>query len=66
MLVNLNIGLVTPPLGECLFIVSGISGVSLEEVTKAIFPMVAFEVIALLAITFIPEISLFVPRLLGY
>ena len=66
MLVNLNIGLLTSPLGERLFIVSGITGISLEEVIKAIFPMIVFEMISLLAITFILEILLFSPKLFGY
>jgi len=66
MLVNLNIGLSTPPLGVCLFVAAPIAKVSLGKLSRAIFPFIAMEVVALLLITFIPEIVLFVPRLLGY
>lgn len=66
MLVNLNIGLITPPLGVCLFIAAPIARISLGELSRAIFPFILMEVVALLLITFIPELVLFVPRLLGY
>jgi tripartite ATP-independent transporter DctM subunit len=66
MLVNLNIGLITPPLGVCLFVAAPIARISLGQLTKAIFPFVIAEVIALLLITFIPELVMIVPRLLGF
>jgi len=66
MLVNLNTGLSTPPLGACLFVAAPIAKGSLGKLSRAIFPFIAMEVVALLLITFIPEIVLFVPRLLGY
>ena len=66
MLVNLNIGLATPPLGVCLFVACPIAGVSMLKISKAIAPFILMEIVALLLITFIPELVLFVPRLLGF
>jgi C4-dicarboxylate transporter, DctM subunit len=62
----LSIGFTTPPLGENLFIASGISGTSLEDITVKVLPFAAVSVIAVFVIAFVPEISLFLPRLLGY
>ncbi|MDD4363915.1 MAG: TRAP transporter large permease [Atribacterota bacterium] len=66
MLVNLNIGLATPPLGVCLFVAAPIAEISLEKLSKAIFPFLAVEVIVLLFLTYIPELTLIVPRLIGF
>ncbi len=66
MLVNLNIGLSTPPVGVCLFTVAPIVNLSLEKISKAVMPFIAAEVVALLFLTYIPEIVLIIPRLLGY
>ncbi len=63
MVLNLTIGLITPPLGACLYILCGISDLSLEKMTRAVFPMLIVEIIVLLLITYIPSISLFLPRL---
>jgi len=66
MLVNLNIGLATPPLGVCLFVAAPIAEISLEKLSKAIFPFLVVEVIVLLFLTYIPELTLIVPRLTGF
>jgi tripartite ATP-independent transporter DctM subunit len=65
MIVTLNtvIGLVHPPVGICLFIVSGISGVKLEELTIATLPMIGICIAILLLITYVPELSLWLPGL---
>lgn len=63
MIINLMIGLMTPPLGLVLFVLSSISSVSLERLSKTVLPYVIMIAIALLFITFIPEISLFLPNL---
>jgi tripartite ATP-independent transporter DctM subunit len=65
MIVNLNIGLCTPPLGVCLFAACGIAKVSLEEITKEIFPFVALEIVVLIIITYLPQTVLYIPRILG-
>jgi tripartite ATP-independent transporter DctM subunit len=66
MLVNLNIGLSTPPVGVCLFTVAPIVNLSLEKISKAVMPFIAAEIVALLLLTYIPDIVLIIPRLLGY
>lgn len=66
MVLSLNVALMTPPVGACLFVVSGITNLSLEQISKAIWPFIVVEVIALFAITFIEPISMFFPRLLGF
>jgi tripartite ATP-independent transporter DctM subunit len=66
MIVNLNIGLSTPPVGVCLFAVAPIARISMERMSKAVFPFILAEFVALLFITYIPELVLFIPRLLGY
>jgi len=64
MIINLMIGLMTPPLGLVLFVLSSISSVSLEKLSMAVLPYLVVIFIALLFITFIPEISLFLPNML--
>lgn len=66
MIVNLNIGLATPPLGVCLFAASSISNLSIEKISKAIFPFLLVEVFVLFLLTYIPALTLVVPRLLGF
>jgi C4-dicarboxylate transporter, DctM subunit len=65
MIVTLNvvIGLVTPPVGLCLFVVSAISGVKLEELSIAALPMIGICVAILVLITFVPQLSLWLPNL---
>jgi TRAP-type C4-dicarboxylate transport system permease large subunit len=58
--------MITPPLGESLFIVGPIAGVSLEELSKEIFVFILVEVAVLLLMSYLPFLTLFVPRLLGY
>jgi len=58
MVVNLAIGFITPPLGVNLFVGSGISGLSIEELSKAIIPFFVAMIITLLIIVFIPQVSL--------
>jgi len=61
----LYIGLITPPVGICLYIASSISGLSIEKISKAIFPFIILSVLVLLIVTYFPEITLFIPRLFG-
>ena len=63
---NLSIGLLTPPVGVCLFIACTIAKISLEKLTRAILPFIAIEVVVLMIVSFFPPIVLFVPRLFGY
>jgi len=66
MLLNLNIGLITPPLGQCIFTVCGITRLKMEQVVKATFPFLLVEIVVLLLISFVPTLTLIVPKLLGY
>jgi C4-dicarboxylate transporter DctM subunit len=58
--VNLEIGMVTPPLGICLFAGSAISGVSFEDIVRQIWPFTLIDVIVLGLITFIPVTTLLI------
>ena len=58
MVVNLAIGFVTPPLGVNLFVASSISAVKIEDIIKKVLPFIVAFIIALILITFIPQISL--------
>ncbi|HHX59880.1 MAG TPA: TRAP transporter large permease [Epulopiscium sp.] len=63
MVLNCGIGLLTPPVGSVLFIGSAVSGVSMERLVKATLPFYVCMIITLLLITFIPEVSLWLPAL---
>lgn len=60
-----EIGFETPPLGVNLFVAGEIAGTSLEDVSKQAIPFVVVETIALLIISFVPQLSLYLPRLVG-
>lgn len=66
MVLNLIIGQGTPPLGLCLFIASSIAGLPVERGAKAILPFITAEVIVLFAVTYLPWISLTLPRYFGF
>ncbi len=64
---NMGIGLVTPPVGICLYVACGISGASIEKVARPLVPFLAVMIGTLFVITYVPEITLFLPRyLLAY
>ena len=62
---NLTMGLVTPPLGGCLIVVAAISGENYWRLSWATLPFIGVEIVVLLAITLIPSISHYIPRVLG-
>ncbi len=63
MVLNLVIGLTTPPLGVCLFVSSGIAGISLERLSRAMIPFLLAAILVLLLVTYIPALSLWIPQL---
>ncbi len=65
VVVNLAIGMVTPPLGVCLFVGCSIAGITLEDITKAVWPFLIAMIIDILIITYIPAVSTFLPKLFG-
>ncbi|MDA7826639.1 TRAP transporter large permease [Rhodobacteraceae bacterium] len=66
MSVNLTVGLATPPMGLVLFVASSVSGERVESIAKAIIPFLLVEVAVIFLITFIPAISMTIPRLTGF
>jgi C4-dicarboxylate transporter, DctM subunit len=58
---NLIIGLTTPPVGVCLFVASSIGKISIDQVSRAILPFLLVSLIVLLLVTYFPQISLFLP-----
>ncbi|MDN4622659.1 MULTISPECIES: TRAP transporter large permease [Pantoea] len=65
MLTNLGIGLITPPVGTVLFVASAVSKQKIEQVVSAMLPFYGMLFIVLMLITYIPAISLWLPRLMG-
>ncbi|MEE9438370.1 MAG: TRAP transporter large permease subunit [Saprospiraceae bacterium] len=65
MVLNLCIGLCTPPVGTILFVGSGVANISVSDVVKPLFPFLIAMVIVLLMITYIPAISMWLPNLFG-
>lgn len=66
LIFNLAVGLCTPPVGSALFVGCGIGKIPMERAVKSMLPMYLVMVIGLLLVTFVPQISLGLPRLLGY
>ncbi len=66
MILNCGIGLLTPPVGTCLFIGSAVSGVKIEKIVKATLPFYGAMIIVLMLISFVPQITLIIPTLCGY
>ncbi|MCB2054675.1 MAG: TRAP transporter large permease [Geminicoccaceae bacterium] len=66
MVLNLMIGLITPPVGLCLFAVAEVAAISPVRLMRALVPFFVPLIGTLLAITLIPEIVLFLPRFFGY
>jgi C4-dicarboxylate transporter DctM subunit len=64
MVVNMEIGMVTPPVGLNLFVTSGITGMSIMQVTRAALPWLMILLVFLVIVTYIPQVSLYLPDLL--
>jgi C4-dicarboxylate transporter DctM subunit len=60
---NLIIGLTTPPVGVCLFVASSIGKISIDEVSKGVLPFVLVSILVLILVTYIPQLSLLLPNL---
>ena len=65
VVLNCGIGLLTPPVGAVLFIGSAVGKTPMEKVVKATLPFYGCMILALLMVSFIPQISLIIPKLLG-
>src|SRR5262249_46795292 len=66
MLLNLGMGLITPPVGPTLFVGCAIGKVTMEEVSRELWPFYGAMCVALLIVTYFPGLSLWLPRALGY
>ena len=66
MSVNLTVGLATPPMGLVLFVASSVSGERIENIARAILPFLAVEIATIFLITYVPAISMTIPRLTGF
>ncbi|WP_319476673.1 TRAP transporter large permease [Marispirochaeta aestuarii] len=66
MVLSLNIALMTPPVGACLFVACSIADLKLSQLSRAILPFIIVEIIALFIVAYVPWFSLFLPRLLGF
>ncbi|TMG85349.1 MAG: TRAP transporter large permease [Betaproteobacteria bacterium] len=65
MLLNLGIGLLTPPVGATLFVGCAVGKVTMEEVMRGIWPFYGVMFVVLMLVTYVPAISLWFPRMLG-
>jgi len=66
VVVNIMLGLITPPYGLLLFIMTNIAGVPLRHIVRDVMPFLFAMIAALILVTFVPEISLWLPRRFGY
>jgi tripartite ATP-independent transporter DctM subunit len=66
MVLNLCIGLCTPPVGSVLFVGCSVANISISKVIKPLLPLFIAMILALIVVTFIPEISLWLPEVFGY
>jgi TRAP-type C4-dicarboxylate transport system permease large subunit len=64
MMVNLGIGLLTPPVGGVLFVGSAVAKLPIEQVVKALMPFFGALLLVLMAVTYIPALSLWLPSVL--
>jgi tripartite ATP-independent transporter DctM subunit len=65
MMVNLGIGLITPPVGAVLFVGSAVAKLKIEQVVKAMKPFFVILLFVLVLVTYVPQISLWLPRSMG-
>jgi len=66
MVLNLTIGLITPPVGICLYVGSAIANLKVEKVIKATLPFIFVLIIVLFIVTYVPQISLFLPGIFKF
>ena len=64
MTANLAIALYTPPVGGTLFVAARLAKVGIGEITKALWPLMAATFVVVLLVTYLPQLSLWLPRLI--
>jgi len=66
MVMNLCIGICTPPVGAVLFVGVGVAGTTIQKVIRPLMPFFIAMLVALMLVTYIPELSLWLPRMFGF
>lgn len=66
MILNLSVGLCTPPVGTVLFVGCSVAGLSITQLVRPLMPFFAAMVVALMLVTYFEQLSLFLPRLFGF
>jgi len=64
--VNMMIGLIHPPMGQVLFLISGITGIKVSAILREIWVLLFMMIVALFVLAFVPVITLWVPEMAGY
>lgn len=64
LMMNLGLGLCTPPVGACLFVGCAVGGIRMEEALRSILPFYAAIIVTLMLVTYIPSISMYLPSLM--
>jgi tripartite ATP-independent transporter DctM subunit len=64
--VNMMIGLITPPMGQVVFLISGITGIRVADILREVWPLLTVLIVALFVLVFLPQITLWLPELAGY
>jgi tripartite ATP-independent transporter DctM subunit len=64
--VNMMIGLVTPPMGELVFLIAGVSGIKVKEITRELWPFLIVLIALLFVLVYVPELTLWLPMKMGY
>ena len=66
LVLNLTIGMITPPVGPVLFVIATVGRLRVEALFKAVLPLLLAELCVLLLVILVPEVSTFVPRYFGF
>ncbi|WP_436641136.1 TRAP transporter large permease [Microbaculum sp. FT89] len=66
LVLNLTIGMITPPVGPVLFVIAAVGKLRIEALSKAVLPLLFAELIVLMLVILVPGISTFVPNLFGF
>ncbi|MFG1225722.1 TRAP transporter large permease subunit [Xanthobacter sp. DSM 14517] len=65
VIINLNLGMITPPVGSLLAVTGMVAKVRMSELNREIYPILALQLVVLVLITLIPALTLALPDLLG-
>lgn len=66
LVLNLTIGMVTPPVGPVLFVIGTVGRLRIEELARAVLPLVLAELVVLVIVILVPQLSTFIPEILGF